>query len=357
MTIPANRRTHLVERAFQAMGGSAAAGLQARAPDPAAPADRAAEEAAPASSTLAAPPGAPPPPGPVARVVAGSGGSGSGGSGSGGATALPGGDSRQAVRPPSFEQMRQAGLVNAPDGTTRMRLAEEFSVVHHQLLRTIRTMDPPAEGAGRGRRVVLVTSARPGEGKTFCSLNIAVSIAHGRSAPVLLVDADGKHGSLSDLLGLGGAPGLRQLAADPSQAPAPLLVPTEQRNLSILPYGAPAPGSTAVPPGTTIAAAVQRLSALLPQHVIILDAPPCLSTSDPSSLAPVAGQVLLVVEAERTQRSEVEAALDMVEACPVLQLMLNQTRMNSSDTFGAYGAYAGYGVYGSYGAKPEAGSS
>ena len=110
-----------------------------------------------------------------------------------------------------------------------------------------------------------------------------------------------------------------------------------------------------MPPGTTVAAAIQRLAALLPQHVIILDAPPCLSTSDPEQpRARRRARSLLVVEAERTQRSEVEAALDMVEACPILQLMLNQTRLNSTDTFGAYGAYGGYGVYGSYGKKSDA---
>ncbi len=348
MSGSANTRKHLVERAYQAMGGAGAAGLQPRplepvtagadaaeAPDAAAEAGRQAGPARPAGPTQGGV--GPSLPGAAARATP---------------AEAPG--ARPGVTPPSFERMRQAGLVNAPDGAMRMRLAEEFSVVQHQLLRTIRTMDPPAEGSGRARRVVLVTSARPGEGKTFCSLNLAVSIAQGRSAPVLLVDADGKRGSLSDLLGLGDVPGLRLLAADPSQPPATLLVPTEQRNLSILPYGIPAPGAAAVPPGTTVASAIQRLAALLPQHVIILDAPPCLSTSDPSSLAPIAGQVLLVVEAERTQRSEVEAALDMVEACPILQLMLNQTRLNSTDTFGAYGAYGGYGVYGSYGKKSEA---
>lgn len=345
MSGSAETRAHLVERAFKAMGGSAATGLQGPALDPKVTpvaggtavefpdlAQRAAAAAiAPPGATLRSAPAEP-------REV-------------------PAADAAvSGVRPapPTFEVMRAAGLVNAPDGGIRMRLAEEFSVIHHQILRTIRTMEAPAEGSGRGRRTVLITSARPGEGKTFCSLNIAVSIAQGRSAPVLLVDADGKRGSLSELLGLGDAPGLRLLSADPAHSPTALLVPTEQKNLSVLPYGAIVPGVPAVPPGTTVAAAIQRLAAMLPQHVIVLDAPPCLSTSDPSSLAPIAGQVLLVVEAERTQASEIEAALDMVEACPVLQLMLNKTRMNSTDTFGAYGAYGGYSVYGGHGPKSEA---
>ena len=354
MSGSANTRAHLVERAFKAMGGSSAVGLPNVALDatvaaPPATAlntadavhreiqpDAAANPDAETSTAL-----------PLRDAVAGS--------------REPQRPTTQANRvkptPPSLEVMRQAGLVNAPDGGIRMRLAEEFSVIHHQVLRTIRTMEPPAEGSGRGRRTILVTSARPGEGKTFCSLNLAVSIAQGRSAPVLLVDADGKRGSLSELLGLGDAPGLRLLASDPAHSPTALLVPTELKNLSVLPYGAIVPGVPAVPPGTTIAAAIQRLSAMLPQHVIVLDAPPCLSTSDPSSLAPIAGQVLLVVEAERTQAAEIEAALDMVEACPVLQLMLNKSQMNSTDTFGsygAYGAYGGYSVYGGHGPKSEA---
>lgn len=346
MTAPGTRRAHLVERAFQAMGGAPAAldAATAVGAGDTAVADR------PAASGHAAEGGTtilPPPPraaSPTSAAV---------GTTVGSPVNVHGAAPKPVITPPTLEVMQKAGLVNLPGGALRTRLAEEFSVVHHQLLRTIRTMDKPTEGSGRGRRVVLVTSARPGEGKSFCSLNLAVSIAHGRSASVLLVDADGKRGSLSELLGLGEAPGLRLLASDSSQPPAPLIVPTEQRNFSILPYGTPVPGQPEVPAGTTVAAAVQRLAAMLPQHVIILDAPPCLSTSDPSSLAPVVGQVLVVVHAEKTQRAEVEAALDMVEACPVLQLMLNQTRQNSADTFGAYGAYGGYGVYGTYGPKSE----
>jgi receptor protein-tyrosine kinase len=385
VSAPAKSRAHLVERAFQAMGGAAAAGLRRDLSDLPGQADPAGPAAAPAAlapaardalapAAPAAPaPAAPAAPGPApamrdaplprlggAEVADRPAGAAQGALPpapvTAGATPPPTGPEKPT--PPTLDRMRAAGLVVAPTGGVRMRLAEEFSVVQQQLTRTIRTMDAPPEGSGRGRRVVLVTSARPGEGKTFCSLNIAASIAIGRSSPVLLVDADGKRGSLSELLGLADAPGLRMLSGQPGLAPEPMLVPTELRNLLILPYGRPAPGVEEVPHGATLAAAVQRLSALLPQHVIILDAPPCLSTSDPSSLAAVAGQVLLVVEAERTQRAEVEAALDMVEACPILQLMLNQTRLSSTDTFGAYGGYDVYGGYGSKAApaKAEAGA-
>jgi receptor protein-tyrosine kinase len=197
---------------------------------------------------------------------------------------------------------------------------------------------------------VLITSARPNEGKTFTSLNLAASIAAGGRSPVVLVDADGKRGSLSTLLGLPDAPGLRLMAADPKLRGANLLVPTAQERLSILPFGAQSPGEAELPPGEMLAAAILRTALALPEHIIVIDSPPCLSTSDPSSLAPIAGQVLLVIQAERTQQSEVEAALDLVDSCPTLQLMLNRTKLTTSNTFGAYGEYD---VYGAYGSRPS----
>jgi receptor protein-tyrosine kinase len=73
--------------------------------------------------------------------------------------------------------------------------------------------------------------------------------------------------------------------------------------------------------------------------LLILDAAPCLSTSDPAALAPLVGQVLFVVEAERTQRDEVEAALDLIQACPLIMLLLNKVQTSTRYTFGAYSNY------------------
>ena len=69
--------------------------------------------------------------------------------------------------------------------------------------------------------------------------------------------------------------------------------------------------------------------------VIIIDAPPALSTSDPHVIAPHVAQAVLVVEAERTQRSEVEAALDLIRACPSVSAVLNKTRLAAGHTFGS----------------------
>lgn len=294
MSAPEPRRLHLVERAVEAMGSL---GGPAAAPPPLPPEGPSPEEPSPAAAHAA------PEPGPVVRLAT----------------------------------LRQAGLAAAPNDA-RSRVSEEIKVVQHHISRAIRAAEPRSERD----RIVLVTSARPGEGKTFTALNIAASFAAADAMPAVLVDADGKQGSISDLLGIGGAFGLRALAADPALPVDGALVPTAIDRLLVLPYGAAPTRGPERPSGTAIVAAIRRLSTALPQHAIILDAPPCLSTSDPSALAAVAGQVVMVVEAERTQKHEVEAALDMVEACPLLQLLLNKARLTVSNTFGAYsgGAYS-----------------
>lgn len=229
-----------------------------------------------------------------------------------------------------------AGLVALP-AAGRSRASEEVSVIQQGVLRALAASSP----ADPRSRVVLVTSARPGEGKSFVSLNLAATLATGGPRPVVLVDADGKRDSLDHLLGLADRPGLRALASETGRAPRALLVPTEIPGLSVLPYGAEVAGARDVPSGPALAAAARGIAAALPGHVVVLDTPPCLTTSDAGSLAEAAGQVLIVVEAERTGRREVEAALDLVDACPTLQLVLNRARLTESDTFGTdAGAYA-----------------
>jgi receptor protein-tyrosine kinase len=241
-----------------------------------------------------------------------------------------------------LDTLRNAGFVITGAGAARSRVTEEFSVVQHQVRRTVQTT---SSADGRIAQLVLVTSAKPGEGKTFCSMNVAARLALSAPEHVILVDGDGKQqGSLTNLLGQEAKPGLRMLAIDPSLRPEPLLLGTAIERLSFLPYGPGVPGVSDLPSGAMMAAAVARMAATMPNRIFIFDAPPCLYTSEPSALASVAGQVLIVVRAESTQREEVEAALDMVESCPSLQLVLNQTRMATSNTFGAYGYY-GYGYY------------
>ncbi len=238
-----------------------------------------------------------------------------------------------------LEALERAGLVVGRK--LRTRISEEFRVTVGTILRSLKTSYTPGRGSGN---LVMVTSSRPGEGKSFTSLNLAGSIAQHTQREVLLVDVDAKQNSLTDQLGIGDRPGLVDLAASATLRIEDTVVRTSIPNLLVLPVGIRrfdgemGEGTVARP----VSSLIERLARRYSNHLIILDAPPCLSTSDPSTFAQVVGQVILVVEAEKTQKSEVMASLDLIKACPSIMLMLNKIKVTTSYTFGAYHYFGTY---------------
>lgn len=237
--------------------------------------------------------------------------------------------------PPALdmETLQRAGLLL---GSGRSRIAEEYRITVGQALRALRSGHAGRAGAAN---LLMVTSARPGEGKSFSALNIAASIAQNGLSEVLLIDVDSKPRSLSALFGLGGREGLLDLATggagEDVRHPQTLLARTAIEGLLFLPVGTGRPGVEGAVT-RAVSAALERLSRRFPRHIIVLDTAPCLSTSDPSTLAQMADEVLLVVEAERTQRSEVEAALDLLKAAGNITLLLNKVRLTQRHSFGSY---------------------
>lgn len=245
----------------------------------------------------------------------------------------------EAAATVSLAVLQQAGLVE--EGRGRTRISEEFRVAESRLLRLVLAAQAAGEPAAN---LIMVTSGRPGEGKTFSALNLAASFARFARRRVLLVDTDTKQQSLSRLLDLHERPGFLDLA-NPARTAADLTVPTEIPELHILPRGNGAAELATMPGATAMDAIVHRIEQALPGHIIVLDTAPCLSTSDASALAHAVGHIVLVVEAERTQRGELQASIDLVRICPSIVLMLNKTKARTSYSFGAY-----YGL--DYGLEP-----
>ncbi len=238
--------------------------------------------------------------------------------------------------PIGYDRLQAAGLVMARG--SRSRISEEYRIVLGRVLRALRE-EPDGRG---GANLLLVTSAKPGEGKSFTALNLAGSIAQHTTDKVLLVDLDAKVRPLTALLGTSDLPGFYNLASDPLLDPAGLMLPTAVANLHFLPVGHRTDEADGQANARPITATINRISQQFADHVVVLDAPPCLSTSDPSTVAAVVGQIVMVIEAERTQRSEVEAALDLVRVCPNITMLLNKVQLTSSHTFGAYDYYGTY---------------
>jgi protein-tyrosine kinase len=229
--------------------------------------------------------------------------------------------------------LRRCGMVDWAGG--RSRISEEFRLVQRQILHA--AFGPDARPGFSN--LLMVTSARPGEGKSFTAVNLAGSISRLGDHHVLLIDADPKRDSLFCALGLAETRGLLDLAADPKLDPAPLMARTPAERLSILPAGWERQRGAQLFSTRNMTRLIQDLGCRYADRLLILDASPCLSTSDPAVLAPVVGQILFVVEAQRTQRDEVEASLDLIQACPNIALMLNKQQISSRFTFGACSSY------------------
>jgi len=255
------------------------------------------------------------------------------------ATALTVPETPEPGRMPPLDMaaLEKSGLVVGHK--VRTRISEEFRITVGHLLRSMQANYSPGRGAPN---VIMITSARPGEGKSFSTLNLAGSIAQHTQREVLLIDIDAKQRSLSSQLGLADRPGLLDLSNNPTLRIEDVIIKTSIPHLSLMTVGSGQSGGLDITQTRPVTTLVERIARRFPNSVVLLDAPPCLSTSDPSTLAPFVGQIVMVVEAERTQHNEVVAALDLIKACPSVTLMLNKIRLTTSYTFGAYHYFGTY---------------
>lgn len=231
--------------------------------------------------------------------------------------------------------LKRGGLALAG---VRSRVTEEYRITVGRILRSLRSANRTGPGSAN---LVMVTSARPGEGKSFSALNLAVSVAQNGLSDVLLVDVDAKPRSLSTLLGLRDRPGLLDMVDQPELRAEDVLVRTAVEGFQFLPLGIARAGTADAGVTRALATAIERIRRRFTHHVVILDTAPCLSTSDPSTLAPLVDQVIMVVEAGRTQKAELGASLELLKACPNVILVLNKVRLTHRHSFGSY-YYFGY---------------
>lgn len=237
-----------------------------------------------------------------------------------------------------LDRMAAGGYVtpNAP----RSQLADEYRTLKRPLLNNAHGKSAaPIHRAN----LIMVTSSVPGEGKTFTSVNLAMSIAMEVDSTVLLVDADVARPAVLDRLGLASSPGLLDLLTQPELDMADVLLKTNVDRLSILPAGTPHPRATELLASAGMNRLLDDMATRYADRIIVFDAPPLLLSTESRALATQVGQVLLVVEADRTTQSAVKSALAMIEACPVVMTVLN--KIEPSQSGGGY-----YGQYGDYGA-------
>ncbi|OYX39103.1 MULTISPECIES: AAA family ATPase [unclassified Sphingomonas] len=199
-------------------------------------------------------------------------------------------------------------------------LAEEFRLVKRQLLLTARTVKATQ---GDRSRTVLVCSANPNEGKTYCSLNLALSLAAERDTEVLLVDADFAKPDVMARLGLIEGQGLLDALANPAIDIEACVVHTDIPQLSLLPAGTKSNQDTELLASARTSVLIQQLLDANPRRIVIFDSPPALAASPAATLAQHVGQVMLVVRADQTSEGDLRDAVGLLAGCTEIQLVLN----------------------------------
>ncbi len=176
----------------------------------------------------------------------------------------------------------------------------------------------------RRMRRILITSSSPGEGKSTFAANLALTLAALKSR-VLLIDADLRRPRIADEFGIEGAIGLTTvLVGEVSFADAKLSRPGT--TLDILPAGA-------VPPNPAELLTSDAMQALLEEasvdyDYVVLDAPPISSVADANLMSPLVDGAIVIVDAMKTHRSQLSAALQSFQAAGgrVIGLVLNRAR-------------------------------
>ena len=243
---------------------------------------------------------------------------------------------RGSFHPIDRKHLREQCLIE-PEGPVT-GLLEEFRIVKRQLLLTA-AESRAGRGAPHGNRI-LVCSSHPGEGKTFCAVNLALSMAAEKDTEVLLVDADFAKPSVLSALGLPGGRGLMDALDDPAIAVEDCIIGTDIAGLFVLPAGNSTGHDTELLASAYTAEVLARLTSQSPNRIVIFDSPPVLAASPASELAHHVGQALMVVRADQTGEAALRDAVGILSGCEDIKLLLNCTRF--SPTGRRFGTYYGY---------------
>jgi protein-tyrosine kinase len=233
----------------------------------------------------------------------------------------------EAVAPTRYVELNlarlgQLGMVTQEAGRTAV--AEDFRIIKRPLLRNARgDNDVPAIRHGN---LIVVTSALPGEGKTYCAVNLAMSIAMEMDSTVLLVDADVARPSVLKMLGLPSEPGLMDILLRDKTELSDVILRTNVRTLSILPAGRANKHATELLASRSMSRLLTEIAERYADRIVIFDSPPLLLTTEANVLAAQMGQILMVVESDRTTQHAVKEALRRIEHCPNVSLIYNKSK-------------------------------
>jgi len=242
--------------------------------------------------------------------------------------------------------LRRSGMIT-PDNLVSA-LSNEYRSIKRKILQKAR--DPQTRAMVDN--LVMVTSALPKEGKTFTTVNLAITLAAERGLNVLLIDCDVVRPSLDAMFERAPREGLLDyLSGKVKRASDVMCRCHDIPNLCVMFAGHPAPNSPELISSGRMTDLLTELSTRFPDRIIVIDTPPVLGAPEAAALAPYMHQAIVVVAAGQTDRHELRKTLDGISTCKSISLLFNKApKWHEVD-------YSPYYYYGSRAAADQKASS
>ena len=228
-----------------------------------------------------------------------------------------------------IERLKNLGFITSLESNTLLN--EELREIKRPLLRNIKGHNKKLKKAN----IIQVTSSLPGEGKTFTSINLAMTIAMEFDYTVLLVDADVIKSAVSDTLGINEEFGLTDYLNRDVEHLSDVMLRTSIPKLSVLPAGTRQSLSTELLNSEFMDNLIIEFAERYNDRIVIIDSPPLLATNESRILAHKTGQIVFVVEHNKTSKASIKSALSLLDPDMNIGLILNK----SSGSRGEYGYY------------------
>lgn len=247
----------------------------------------------------------------------------------------------KSSRPPlniDLEALEQRGFVTLRN--KRSLINEEYRSIKRKLLSNA---FGPISKTIKHSNLILVSSSKPNEGKTFTSLNLALSIALEQDKTVLLVDSDVLKPSVSRELNIGKNVGLIEYLLGEEKDVASIMYHTNIDGLRVIPAGLPHHLSNELLSSDKMMKLIEEFATRYPDRLVVFDAPPLLGVNETAIMAEQCGQGVVVVEEHKSKLADVKKAVDLLPAEMAVGFVINKVTSSSQDQ--------GYGYY--YGAPEE----
>ena len=233
-----------------------------------------------------------------------------------------------------FNILQKKGFLNP--FVPSISLSEQYRYLKQPLLANA---FPESDNGIKNRNLLLITSSLSKEGKTYTALNLALSMAMEKSIKVLLIDGDVASPDIANILNITERPGLIEYLDGKILNINQILLRTNLPGLSVIPSGSTHRYSTELLSSHVMKQLAADLSTRYSDRIVIFDSPPVLAASQASVLATLVGQIVMVVKAETTPQTIVQDALQKIDNCDVIGMLLNQSVPGKGNGSYYYGSY------------------